>query len=172
MHNHAAYDYPCPFCLLVQGIKNRHVESIYSDIVCQSEVVTAVISSHQWPRNPGNVLIIPNQHYENIYDLPPHLAADIQEAAQIIAIAMKQVYDCDGVSTRQHNEPAGSQDVWHYHLHVTPRYHGDRFYETVMTEKVLMPPEERAWHAQKLSRAIGRSACQAVSLSAFQPFSR
>ena len=166
MHNHAAHDYPCPFCLLVQGIKNEHVESVYTDIVCQSDVVTAVISSHQWPRNPGNVLIIPNQHYENIYDLPPYLAADIQEAAQIIAIAMKQVYGCDGVSTRQHNEPAGSQDVWHYHLHVTPRYHGDRFYETVTTEKTWMPPEERAWHAQRLSSALSSSASQPVGISA------
>jgi histidine triad (HIT) family protein len=79
---------------------------------------------------------------------------------------MKQVYDCDGVSTRQHNEPAGNQDVWHYHLHVTPRYHGDRFYETMAIEKTLMLPEERAWHAQRLSRAIGGSACQPVEISA------
>ncbi len=165
MHNHASHDYPCPFCLLVQGIKNAHVESVYTDIVCQSEVVTAVVSSHQWPRNSGNVLIIPNQHYENIYDLPAELAADIQEAAQIVAIAMKQVYGCDGVSTRQHNEPAGSQDVWHYHLHVTPRYHGDRFYETVTTEKQLMLPEERAWHARQLSRALGKATCQPISHS-------
>ncbi len=156
MHNHAAHNYVCPFCLLTQGISNEHVESVYTDIVCQSDLVTAVVSSHQWPRNPGNILIIPTQHFENIYDFPPRLAADIQEAAQIIAIAMKEVYGCDGVSTRQHNEPAGSQDVWHYHLHVTPRFDGDRFYETLTTERAWMPPEERAWHARRLSGAIGK----------------
>ncbi|WP_222619102.1 hypothetical protein [Ornithinibacillus hominis] len=38
--------------------------------------------------------------------------------AQLTALAMKDTYDCDGITTRQHNEPAGSQDVWHYYLHV------------------------------------------------------
>jgi len=35
---------------------------------------------------------------------------------------------CDGVSTRQHNEPAGNQDTWHYHVHVFPRYIDDGLY--------------------------------------------
>ena len=41
---------------------------------------------------------------------------------------MKTAFGCPGVSTRQHNEPAGNQDVWHYHVHVFPRWHGDRLY--------------------------------------------
>ena len=48
----------------------------------------------------------------------------------MMALTMKVVYSCDGISTRQHNEPAGNQDVWHYHLHVTPRYKDDVFYST------------------------------------------
>jgi histidine triad (HIT) family protein len=154
MYNHAPNEYQCPFCLLVQGIKNEDVLSIAADIVLHNEKVTAFISSHQWPRNHGNVLIIPNQHFENIYELPPELAVDIQQAAQRIALAMKTIYACDGVSTRQHNEPAGSQDVWHYHVHVTPRYQGDRFYATAVIEKAFMPPEERGYHAVKLRNAI------------------
>ena len=50
----------------------------------------------------------------------------------ILGFALTQnssVYKGDGVSTRQHNEPAGNQDVWHYHLHVFPRYQDDAFYE-------------------------------------------
>jgi histidine triad (HIT) family protein len=154
MYYHAPNNYSCPFCLLVQGIKNGHVLSTASDIILQNSMVTAFISSHQWPRNHGNVLIIPNQHFENMYELPPELAVDIQQAAQRIALAMKRVYTCDGVSTRQHNEPAGSQDVWHYHLHVTPRYQDDRFYATAAIEKAFMPPEERGWHAAQLRHAI------------------
>jgi len=168
MHNHEPHNYACPFCLLTQGIQSESVESVYTDIICQSDTVTAVISSRQWPRNPGNVLIIPNQHYENIYEFPPYLAVDIQEAAQIIAVAMKDAYGCDGVSTRQHNEPAGNQDVWHYHLHVTPRYHNDRFYETLTTERGWMAPEERALHAQRLSGALGKSDCKPVSRAAVE----
>ncbi len=60
---------------------------------------------------------------------------------------MKAVYQCDGISTRQHNEPDGNQDVWHYHVHVTPRYHNDGFY---MSVRALMPIEERTKHAEKL----------------------
>lgn len=41
---------------------------------------------------------------------------------------MRQTYDCEGISTRQHNEPAGNQDVWHLHVHVFPRYVEDRLY--------------------------------------------
>lgn len=154
MYNHAPNEYQCPFCLLVQGIENEYVLSTASDIILQNEVVTAFVSSHQWPRNQGNVLIVPNQHFENIFELPPALAVNIQQAAQRVALAMKQVYGCDGVSTRQHNEPAGSQDVWHYHLHVTPRYLGDLFYATAVMEKALMPQEERGYHAVRLRNAI------------------
>jgi histidine triad (HIT) family protein len=168
MYNHAPRDYQCPFCLLTQGIKNEAVESVFTDIICQNTQVTAFVSSHQWLHNPGNVIIVPNKHFENIFDLPPNLGGYIQEAAQIIAIAMKEVYGCDGVSTRQHNEPAGSQDIWHYHLHVTPRFYGDRLYRSLATDRALMPPEERAWHAQRLSCVISDSACQPVSISADQ----
>jgi histidine triad (HIT) family protein len=147
MYNHAPDDYVCPFCLLVQGIEDEHVLSVRADIVYQDDTVTAFISSHQWPNNPGNTIIVPNEHAENIYDLPVRFAPRIHELARALALAMKVVYLCDGVSTRQHNEPAGNQDVWHYHLHVTPRYTNDRFYAS---RRALMPAGERAKHAQKL----------------------
>ena len=127
MHNHAPDDYICPFCLLVQGVENEHVLSLQEDIIYQDEYVVAIVCSHQWPNNPGNVLVIPSEHYENIYDLPVRLAAKVHEVAKAVSLAMKAAYRCDGVSTRQHNEPAGNQDVWHYHMHVTPRYQGDDF---------------------------------------------
>lgn len=147
MYHHAPEGYNCPFCLLLKGIKNDHVLSVHSDIITYTDQVTALISSHQWPNNPGNTLILPNEHFENIYELPLDYAAPIHELAQRIALAMKAVFMCDGVSTRQHNEPAGNQDVWHYHLHVTPRYHNDHFYGA---ELVFMPVEERAQYAKKL----------------------
>ncbi|MDN3240096.1 HIT family protein [Glycomyces tritici] len=61
----------------------------------------------------------------------------------------RETYGCDGVSTRQHNEPAGNQDVWHLHVHVFPRYEGDRLYAT----KALpgwAAPEERQVYAERL----------------------
>jgi histidine triad (HIT) family protein len=125
-----------------------------TDIVCQTEQVTAFISLRQWPNNAGNTIIIPNQHYENIFDLPVSLATPIQEMTRAVALAMKDVYRCSGISLRQHNEPAGNQDVWHYHIHVTPRYLGDEFYAKYATSGEIMVPEERAEHAAILRKQI------------------
>ncbi len=66
--------------------------------------------------------MVPVEHYENIYDLPPGLGTPIQKAVRDTALAMKAALGCQGISTRQHNEPAGDQDVWHYHVRVFPRY--------------------------------------------------
>ncbi len=151
MYNHAPENYHCPFCLLVQGIMNKHVYSVQSDIVHQDHAVTAFVSSHQWPNNHGNVIIVPNKHFENIYDLPINYALDLHRIAKCLAITMKNIYACDGVSTRQHNEPAGNQDVWHYHLHVTPRYENDNIYAT---QRALMSSMERETHAEMLKKAL------------------
>jgi histidine triad (HIT) family protein len=111
--------------------------------------VTAFIAAAWWPNNPGHVLIIPNEHFENIFDLPPALAADIQVVARAVALGFKAAYGCAGVSTRQHNEPAGNQDVWHYHLHLFPRYAGDELYLT-FRERRFTTPEERLPYATRL----------------------
>lgn len=151
MHNHAPENYHCLFCLLIQGIKNEHVLSIQSDIIYHNDVVTVFIGSHQWPNNHGNVIVIPNEHFENIYDLPSKYALEIHKAARRLAITMKKVYSCDGISTRQHNEPAGNQDVWHYHLHITPRYKNDNYYGT---QREFMPIIEREKHAEALKKSL------------------
>lgn len=147
MYHHAPDDYHCPFCLIASQQANAFVETIPDDIIHASEQVTAFISSRWWPNNPGHAIIIPNQHYENIYDLPLKAASAIHELAREIALAMKQHYCCPGISTRQHNEPAGNQDVWHYHLHVFPRYHDDQLY---FTHRRRTTPEQRRAYAEQL----------------------
>jgi histidine triad (HIT) family protein len=149
MYTHAPENYLCPFCLLVQGVENEYVYSARSDIIYQDESVTAFIGSHQWSRNHGNTIIIPNEHFENIFDLPDRYPLAIHRVAKLVALAMKKVYSCDGISMRQHNEPAGYQDVWHYHVHVTPRYMDDQFYLTYQ-EKKMMPASKRSEYAGRL----------------------
>lgn len=147
MFNHAPENYDSPFCAFLQrgdAIRNRQ-----EDIVYQDDLATAFVALLWWPNNEGHVLIIPNQHFENIYDLPRQYAHRIQDLAQEIAIAFKHIYGCDGVSTRQHNEPAGNQDVWHYHLHVFPRYAGDNLYHSHRSHEPA-PPEKRQSYATKL----------------------
>jgi len=76
----------------------------------------------------GYALVVPKEHYENLYDLEDPAGLDIHRLTRRIAIALKEAFACDGTSTRQHNEPAGNQDLWHLHVHVFPRYHGDDLY--------------------------------------------
>lgn len=121
MISHAPPRYRCPFCRNVRAAEADHsLEVVYRD-----DDVLVKMNPRWRPNNPGSVLVMPVDHYENIFDLPVDLAAPIHRAARSTAAAMKAAFDCDGISLRQHNEPAGSQDVWHYHLHVLPRWHGD-----------------------------------------------
>ena len=79
MFNHAPKDYACPFCLLVQGGESKY--NSQQDIVYQDELVTAFVSPRWWPNNPGNVIIVPNRHHENIYDLLSESACRRNQAA-------------------------------------------------------------------------------------------
>ena len=105
------------------------------------------MSLHDAPNNLGHVVVIPDDHYENIYDLPAPVAARIHECARAIALAMKSAYGCDGITLQQNNEPYGGQDVWHYHLHIYPRYEADNF---PRVDKILTPAQKRIERAGQL----------------------
>lgn len=148
MYNHAPENYDCHFCRLVNGLDNEGWNT-QSDVFWRTDHITAFVNVRWWARTPGHAIVIPNQHIENIYDLTPDIAVHVHEAARQIAIAFKRIYRCDGTSTRQHNEPAGYQEVFHYHLHVFPRYQDDRLYENHQ-DRHLTTREERLPYAQKL----------------------
>ena len=135
MHNHEPPDYECPFCLVLRtGASALPVEIVHRD-----DDVFVKVNPGWWPNNPGSVLVIPIEHHENVYDLPVELGTPIQRAVRAAALAMKAAYGCDGTSQRQHNEPAGNQDVWHYHVHVFPRWEGDGLYGA---QRAPADPEE------------------------------
>lgn len=149
MFNYQPDKYECPFCLLLKGVEGDFPYSKQADIFFKNKLITALVASHGWEQNHGNVVIIPNIHYENIFDIPKKYFRAINDCSKEVALALKITYKCDGVSTRQHNGPDGGQDVWHYHLHVIPRYGGDNLYLNDNFRK-LRPPEERAKLASKL----------------------
>ena len=146
---HAPDGYECPFCRIARGTEGSDLWTVQSDVFYRDAQVTAFINARWWVNNPGHAVVIPNEHIENIYELVPDIAVHVHEAARRIAIAFKQVYGCDGTSTRQHNEPAGYQEVWHYHPHVFPRYNGDALYERTADHR-LTTAEERLPYADKL----------------------
>jgi histidine triad (HIT) family protein len=154
MYTHAPPEYLCPFCLLVQRQESIQSQLKPTDIVFQSTDVTAFMATRRYPNNQGHVLVIPNEHFENIYDLPLALSLSIHALSREIALAMKAEYQCDGIMLRQHNEPAGDQNIWHYHLHVIPRYQNDDFHSA---QKSPFEAGERAQYAQKLRNWFNRS---------------
>lgn len=124
--------------------------NLLEDIVWKDAATTVWMNPRWWRYNPGNVLVIPNRHAENIFELDRGLAASVHETTQRIAHAMQTSYGCDGISTRQHNGPGADQEVWHYHLHVFPRYRGDGLYGASAR---LTTPAERRPYAERL-RAV------------------
>jgi histidine triad (HIT) family protein len=147
MFNHAPENYDCPFCRLIRGDEDELTAQ--ADIVLRTGDALALVASRWWPNNRGHVLVVPTTHHENLYDLPPHAGHDVHDVVREVAIAMRHTYGCDGISTRQHNEPAGCQTAWHYHVHVFPRYVGDNLYNTRHLER-LATPAERAPYVRRL----------------------
>src|SRR3954468_20690132 len=147
MHTHEPDGYDCPFCRLQRGPHDEHNRA--EDVVAVTEHAFARISPKWWPANPGAALVVPRAHHENLYDLPPPVGHAVWDLTRRVAVAMRGAYGCEGVSTRQHNEPAGDQDVWHLHVHVFPRYAGDDLYERHREVHWASPPE-RAPFAEHL----------------------
>jgi histidine triad (HIT) family protein len=143
--NHEPPGYECSFCQILSGEENEW--NTQTDVVYRDDRTCAFVNAMWWPNNAGHVLVVPTEHIENIYDLPGDLAASVHETARKIAIAFKETYGCDGTSTRQHNEPGGNQEVWHFHVHVFPRYEGDGLYGG---RRRPTTPEERLPYAERL----------------------
>jgi histidine triad (HIT) family protein len=144
---HEPLRYDCPFCRLAHGVETER--NRLDDIVWRDGLTMAFVAPKWWPRNRGHVIVVPLEHVENIYAIDDALLGAVFATARRVAIALKEAYGCDGTSTRQHNEPAGNQDVWHLHVHVFPRYVGDGLYVR-HEEQHWTTPEERAPYVVKL----------------------
>ena len=70
------------------------------------------------------------------------------DLVQEVAVAMRTAYACDGISIRQHNEPAGGQDVWRLHISLPP-HDGDRLYE-----RDLEASEDRRRQRDRYARVL------------------
>jgi histidine triad (HIT) family protein len=141
----------CPFCVLASGIDHPGVESKQSDVFYRDQDVIGFISAGWWPNNPGSALVIPKQHYEDIFDIPPPAYAAVNEFGRRLAAVMKREYACEGISFKQHNGVAGGQSVPHYHLWVFPRYQNDRLYE-LYAEGAIVTLELRNQYSRRLEK--------------------
>jgi len=106
----------CILCEISSG-------QVPASFVYEDECVVGIMSLDQ--PNPYKVLVIPRAHVETIYDLSDDQAARIFQAAVRIARAIREASGCDGLNVVQSNGRAGQQDVFHFHLHLVPRFLGD-----------------------------------------------
>jgi histidine triad (HIT) family protein len=136
---------------MVEGADTEH--NAQRDIVLRDARTTAFISPKWWVGNKGHAIVIPNTHWENLYEIPPDTLAAVSWSTAAVARAMRESYGCDGTSTRQHNEPGAGQDVWHFHVHVFPRFDGDDLYSADAGVR-WTTPEERAPYAARLTAAL------------------
>ncbi len=150
MYNHAPKEYKCPICLGVNGIESEDTLLKQVDLVYKDPLVSVFINSFWIPTCEGHVIVVPNNHYENLYELPEDILNRISKVVQMIAVAMRKSYKCDGITTRQNNEPAGNQHAFHYHHHVFPRYDGDAFNINLTKKSILSDPKDRIEYATKL----------------------
>ena len=106
----------CIFCKIANGEIPSH--TLYED-----EDFRVIFDLG--PATKGHALILPKKHYDNIYALDDETASKAFLVAKKMAVAMEKAFAADGFNIVQNNgEPAG-QTVFHFHMHLIPRYKGD-----------------------------------------------
>ena len=109
-------DSNCIFCKIANG-------EIPSKTIEENDRFRVVLDVG--PATKGHALILPKDHYSNLYELPEEVAAEALKLAKKVALKMKERLHCDGVNLVQNNEEAAGQTVFHFHMHVIPRYKED-----------------------------------------------
>ena len=106
----------CAFC----GIVGR---SEPADIVAESERAVAFMDIN--PATDGHALVIPKRHARTIWDLDADDGRAVWMLTQDVARAIRTALDPHGLTLFVANEEAGWQDVFHFHVHLVPRWRGD-----------------------------------------------
>lgn len=153
MFNYAPKEYQCPICLGVEGKENKDTMLKQSDLVYKDGLVSVFINSFFIQGNEGHLIVVPNKHFENLYELDSKSGHRIMDVSKKVALAMKKGYKCDGVTIRQNNEPASGQHAFHYHMHIFPRYKNDNF-EVNVSKKRETTPQERRPYLDKIKKFL------------------
>ncbi len=77
------------------------------------------------PATKGHALVIPKTHVANVFEIPNDLLGKAYSVAKKIAQALKETTGCEGINILQNNGEMAGQSVFHFHIHVIPRYEGD-----------------------------------------------
>ena len=106
----------CIFCKLANGVFPTN--TLYED-----EDFRVILDIE--PAAKGHALILPKQHYANLYELDDRLASRALVIAKQMAGKIQKTFDCDGLNVLQNNGEAAGQTVFHFHMHLVPRFEND-----------------------------------------------
>jgi histidine triad (HIT) family protein len=106
----------CIFCKIIAG-------EIPSFKVYEDEMFVAILD--RFPSSEGHMLIIPKRHATDIFELNEAEAAGIIPLAKKKKKKIKTTLNCAGINIVQNNGASAGQEVFHYHLHIIPRYEND-----------------------------------------------
>jgi histidine triad (HIT) family protein len=109
-------DENCIFCKLASG--EIATNSIYED----GDFKVILDAS---PATRGHALILPKEHYADIYEIDEELVGRAMKLAKKMAVHMTERLSCDGFNILQNNREAAGQTVFHFHMHLIPRYKDD-----------------------------------------------
>ena len=136
-------DENCICCKIANG-------EIPSDTVFEDTAFRVILDLN--PASKGHALILPKDHHADITDLPEKSCASAFRLAGRIGAAMKESLGCDGFNIVQNNGTAAGQTVFHFHVHIIPRYKGDP--AMVAWKPGTSVPAEQAELAKKIAAAL------------------
>lgn len=103
----------CIFCKILRG-------EIPSNTIYEDELFRVILDVS--PATKGHALIIPKEHYANVFELPDEVASKVFVLAKKLAAHLTEQLGCQGMNLLQNNGEAAGQTVHHFHLHLIPRY--------------------------------------------------
>ncbi len=106
----------CIFCKIIAG-------EIPCNKVYEDENSFAFLDVN--PINPGHTLLIPKEHHENLHEMPDQLLEKITPVVKKIATAIKTGVSASGINIGQNNGKSAGQVIFHYHIHIIPRFDND-----------------------------------------------
>ena len=106
----------CVFCKIVKG-------DIPSKVLYEDDEFKVILDLG--PATKGHALILPKNHYRNLYEIPDEVAGKVMLLAKKMALHMTEKLNCDGFNLVQNNGEAAGQTVFHFHMHLIPRYTED-----------------------------------------------
>ena len=109
-------DNNCIFCKIANG-------EITSKTLYEDEEFRVILDLA--PATKGHALILPKSHFKNLYELPDETAAKVMKLAKRMATTMTEKLGCDGFNLVQNNNEVAGQTVFHFHMHLIPRYEND-----------------------------------------------